>query len=156
MHIPRLLAALPLLLAAAPSPPLAPGLWEETLVYALDSVNGSEEMAQHMAATLPNPPPQQSCYTDRDLADPQDIFLAGAEQACRFSRFTMTSGRIEAAGECSDGRGQTMKVTGAGSYTAAGYDFSFTGTGRAGNLDLVFRGRDSGRRVGACPAPPRA
>jgi hypothetical protein len=154
MHIHRLLAALPLLLAAAPSPPLAPGLWEETLVYALDSVNGSEEMAQHMASTLPNPQPQRACYTDADLAQPQHIFLSGAEQACRFNRFTMTGGRIEAAGECSDGRGQTMKVSGTGTYTAAGYDFSFTGTGQAGNLALAFRGRDSGRRVGACPASP--
>jgi hypothetical protein len=147
----RLLAALPLLLAAAPSPPLAPGLWEETLVFALDSVNGSADAAAHMASALPDRKPQRACYTDADLAHPQDIFLAGAEQACRFNRFTMSGGRIEASGECSDGRGQTMKVSGTGSYTAAGYDFSFTGTGRAGNLDLTFRGRDSGRRIGACP-----
>lgn len=147
----RLFAALPLLLAAAPAPPLAPGLWEETLVFALDSVNGSEQMAQHMASALPNPQPQRACYTDADLAQPQTLFLAGAEQACRFNHFTMNGGRIEAAGECSDGHGQTMKVSGTGTYTAAGYDFSFTGTGQTGNLALAFRGRDSGRRIGACP-----
>lgn len=152
MHTYRILAALPLLLAAAPAPPLAPGLWEETLVFALDSVNGSQDMAAHMASALPNPQPQRACYTDTDLAHPQTLFLAGAEQACRFNRFTMEGGRIAATGECSDGHGQSMQVSGTGTYTAAGYDFSFTGTGQAGTLALTFRGRDSGRRVGACPA----
>jgi hypothetical protein len=151
MHFPHLLAALPLLLAAAPSPPLAPGLWEETLVFALDSVNGSAELAAHMASALPHPQPQRACRTDADLADPQALFLAGAEQACRFDHFTMEGGRIVASGACSDGHGQTMHVSGTGSYTAAGYDFTFTGNGTAGSLALVFRGRDSGRRVGACP-----
>ncbi len=153
MHIPRFLAALPFLLAAAPAPPLAPGLWEETLVYALDSVNGSEDAAQRMQGTLPSPQPRRDCYTAADLADARAIFLAGAEGSCHFGRFAMADGKIDAAGDCSDGRGQTMQVTGSGHYTPAGYDFDFTGSGQSGKLSLTFRGRDSGRRVGACSPP---
>lgn len=152
MHIPRPLLALPLLLAAAPTPPLMPGAWQETLVYALDSVNGSQELAARMASALPNPAPRQSCLTASDLRNPQGIFLAGAEQSCRFQRFTMAGGKIDAAGDCSDGHGQSMHVTGSGTYSLTGYDFSFTGTGQAGRLALAFRGRDSGRRVGVCTA----
>ncbi len=157
MHVPRppfprLFVALPLLLAAAPAPPLMPGAWQETLVYALDSVNESEEMAAHMAKALPNPAPRQSCLTASELQNPQGIFLAGAEQSCRFSRFTMADGRIDATGECSDGHGQSMHVEGGGTYTATGYDFTFKGTGQVGRLALVFRGRDSGRRIGVCSA----
>ena len=153
MRTAKLLAAFPLLLAAAPTPPLAPGLWQETLVYALDSVNGSEDAAAHMQSTLPSPQPRRDCYTAADLADPRTIFLAGAEGSCRFGRFTMAGGRIDAVGDCSDGHGQTMHVVGAGHYNQTGYDFDFTGTGQAGKLSLAFRGRDSGRRVGACPTP---
>jgi hypothetical protein len=153
MRTARLLAALPLLLAAAPAPPLAPGLWQETLVYALDSVNGSEEMGARMQDSLPSPQPRRTCYTVADLADPRAMFLAGAEGSCHFSRFTMNDGTIDAIGDCADGHGQSMHVVGTGHYSPAGYDFDFTGTGRAGKLDLAFRGRDSGRRIGMCQAP---
>lgn len=152
MHIPRALAALPLLLAAAPAPLLMPGAWRETVVFALDSVNGSDELAAHMSKALPNPAPRDACLTASDLRNPQGIFLAGAEQSCRFARFTMADGRIEAAGDCSDGHGQTMHVEGSGTYSATGYDFTFKGTGQAGRLTLAFRGRDSGRRMGVCTA----
>ncbi len=152
MRISRLFAPL-LLLAAAPAPVMAPGLWQETLVFALDSVNGSQEAAAQMQGTLPSPKPRSDCYTAADLADPRGLFLAGAEQSCRFSHFVMANGRIEATGDCADQNGQTMHVTGTGQYSAAGYDFTFTGTGQAGRLSLAFRGRDSGRRIGECPAP---
>lgn len=148
----RVALALPPLLAAAPAPPLTPGAWEETIVFALDSVNGSADLAQHMGRALPTPQPRQSCLTAGDLQNPQGIFLAGAEQTCRFARFTMADGRIDAAGDCSDGHGQSMHVEGGGTYTATSYDFDFKGTGNAGKLALAFRGRDSGRRVGVCTA----
>jgi hypothetical protein len=152
MNIPRLLIALPLLLATAPAPPLMPGAWEETLVYALDSVNGSSDLAARMQGALPDPEPHQSCLTASNLQNPQNIFLAGAEQSCRFQRFTMADGKIDAAGDCSDGHGQTMHVSGSGTYSPTSYDFSFAGTGQAGRLALAFRGRDSGRRIGICTA----
>ena len=148
----RLAAALPLLLAAAPAPPLMPGAWEETVVFALDSVNGSADLAARMGKALPNPQPRQSCLTAGDLQNPRGLFLTGAEQSCRFSRFVMANGKIDAAGDCSNGQGQTMHVEGDGSYTATGYDFTFRGTGQVGKLALAFRGRDSGRRIGVCTA----
>lgn len=152
MRIARLAAPLPLLLAVAPSPPLMPGAWEETTVFALDSVNGSSDLAQRMEQAVPHPEPRQSCLTATDLQNPQALFLAGAEQTCRFSRFTMANGQIDAAGDCSDKQGQTMHVEGIGSLTATGYDFTFTGIAQTGRLSLAFRGRDSGRRIGVCSA----
>ncbi len=151
MRIPyRLLAPLPLLLAAAPAPPLMPGLWEQTLVTVLDTVNGSGDLAAHMQDALPRPAPRRDCYAAGDLADTRTILMDMGDGRCRFSRFTMIDGRIAAAGDCASG-GETMHVEGAGTYTPTGYDFAFTGTGHAGTLDLGFRGRDSGRRIAACP-----
>lgn len=147
----RLLAPLPLLLAAAPAPPmLMPGLWEQTLVTVLDTVNGSADVAAHMQGALPTPAPRRDCYSAADLADPRTILMDMGDGRCRFSRFTMIDGRIAAAGDCAAG-GETMHVEGSGTYTATRYDFAFTGTGHAGKLDLGFRGRDSGRRIAECP-----
>ncbi|USI74102.1 DUF3617 domain-containing protein [Sphingomonas morindae] len=148
----RIALALPLLLAAAPAPPLMPGLWEETLVFALDSVNGSSEMAAQMQKVLPTPRPRRDCYSAAELADPRAILLGSVGQACRFTRFDMAGGRIVASGDCTDARGQALHVDGSGTYTATGYDFTFTGTGRNDHFDMGFRGRDSGRRLAACPA----
>jgi hypothetical protein len=147
----RFVAALPLLLAAAPAPPLAPGLWEETLVFALDSVNGSPDLAARMQGALPAPAPQRTCRTAAELADPRALLMEAGDGQCRFTRFEMANGTLTAAGDCAAPSGQSMHVEGTGTYTAAGYDFSFTGTGHAGQLDMVFRGRDSGRRIAACP-----
>jgi hypothetical protein len=145
------LAALPLLLAAAPAPPLLPGLWEDRLVLAIDSANGSAALGHQLQAKLPAPQPRRDCHTAADLADPRALFLAGAEQSCRFARFVMADGRIEATGDCADGHGLTMHVSGTGSYSATGYVFAFTGTGTAGKTALAFHGRDEARRVDACP-----
>lgn len=151
MRIPlRLLAPLPLLLAAGPAPvSLMPGLWERTMVMALDQVNGSAALAGQMQGLLPAPAPRRDCYAAGDLADPRSILMDMGDRRCGFTRFTMLGGRISAAAECSAG-GETMHVEGTGTYTATGYDFAFTGTGHAGRFDLDFRGRDSGRRVAGC------
>jgi len=151
MRIAKTLAALPLLLAAAPVPPLSPGLWTETLALTIDSANGSAALGAKAQARLPAPRPRASCYSAADLADPRTLFLAGAEQSCRFGRFVMANGRIEAIGDCSNGHGQTMHVAGTGRYDANGYAFGFTGTGAAGKVALVFHGRDVAQRVGVCP-----
>jgi hypothetical protein len=124
----RPLLALPLLLAAAPSPPLAPGLWEHTIVFALDDVNGSAQIADHMQTLLPTPKPTRDCYSAAELGDPSRFLLDGTDRRCRFSRIDMAAGKLSAAGDCTDA-GRTMHVEGTGGYTATGYDFSFTGTG---------------------------
>jgi hypothetical protein len=152
MRILRLAAALPLMLAAAPAPPFAPGQWEETLVFVLDSVNGSPELAGRMQGVLPASAPRRACLSAADVADPKSMLMDAGEGNCRFARFDMADGRLSAAGECTAPTGQTLHVEGSGAYTANGYDFSFTGTGRSGGLDMAFRGRDSGRRLGDCPA----
>lgn len=153
MRIKRLAASSVLLLAAAPSPPLTPGLWEHSLVFVLDQVNGSDAVAERMQGLLPTPKPTRDCYDAGELTDPSRFLLDGTDRRCRFSRIDMAAGKLSAAGDCTDA-GRSMHVEGSGSYTATGYDFTFTGTGAANGLDMTFRGRDSARRVGACPAAP--
>ncbi|WP_442681187.1 DUF3617 domain-containing protein [Sphingomonas sp. ASY06-1R] len=143
---------LPFLLAAAPAPPLSPGLWEHTIVYVVDRVSGSSLVAEQAQAMLPSPPPYRDCYTAAAFADPQRFLLASKSIRCRFARFAMANGQISAAGACTDSRYPTVRIDGAGPYDANGFDFSFSGQARSGDVTVDFRGRDSGRRVGACPA----
>ena len=78
--------------------------------------------------------------------------LASKVAQCRFSRYAMSDGKITAAGECIESRYPAFRVDGSGTYGANGYDFSFSGEAQSGAVTVDFRGRDSGRRIGPCPA----
>ena len=101
---------------------------------------------------LPSPPPYRACYSAPDLADPRSFLLASKAVQCRFSRYAMANGKITAAGECKDSRYPALRVDGSGTYGANGYDFSFSGEAQSDEMTVAFRGRDSGRRIGSCPA----
>ncbi|UAJ12354.1 DUF3617 family protein (plasmid) [Polymorphobacter megasporae] len=151
-RITPLVVLLPVLLAAASAPVPMPGLWEHTVVYVIDEVNGSSFIADQAQSVLPSPPPYRACYSASDLADPRSFLLASNAVQCRFSRVAMADGNITAAGECKDSRYPALRVDGSGTYGANGYDFSFAGEAQSGDMTVSFRGRDSGRRVGSCPA----
>ena len=148
----RFVTPLPLLLAAAPAPVPLPGLWEHTVVYVVDQVNGSSLVAEQAQSMLPSPPPYRACYSASELANPRDFLLASKSVQCRFSRFAMADGKVSAAGDCTDSRYPAVRVDGSGPYGATAFDFSFSGQARTGEMVIDFRGRDSGRRVGSCPA----
>jgi hypothetical protein len=148
----RLLSPLPLLIAAAPAPPLQPGLWEHTIVYAVDTVNGSSIVADQAQVMLPSPPPYRACYSATDFAHPRDFLLKSKSKQCQFSRFEMANGKLVAGGDCTDSRYTSVHIDGSGTYRPDGYDFSFSGHAQSGAVTVEFRGRDSGRRVGSCPA----
>lgn len=150
--ITRLVIPLPVLLAAAPAHSPLPGLWEHNVVYVVDEVNGSSLIADQAQGMLPSPPPYRACYSASDLADPQSFLLASKTAQCRFSRYAMANGKITAAGECKDSRYPALRVEGSGTYGANGYDFNFAGEAQSGEVTVAFRGRDSGRRIGSCPA----
>jgi hypothetical protein len=143
---------LPFLLAATPAPVPSPGLWEHTVVYVVDEVNGSSLLAEQAQGMLPSPPPYRACYSASDFADPKRFLLASKSVQCRFSRFTMANGKLSAAGECTYSRYPTVRVDGSGTYSANGFDFGLSGQAQSGEITVSFRGRNSGRRVGSCPA----
>jgi hypothetical protein len=151
-NIIHVVIALPLLLAAAPAPVPSPGLWEHTIVYVVDKVNGSSLLADQGQSMLPPPPPYRACYSASDLSDPRAFLLASKSVQCHLSDFTMANGKLSASGNCTDARYPSVHVAGTGAYGATGYDFSFSGRAQAGEITVDFRGRDSGRRVGSCPA----
>jgi hypothetical protein len=148
----QLVVLLPILSAAVPGPVPSPGLWERTVVYVVDEVNGSSLIADQAQSMLPSPPPYRACYSVSDLADPQSFLLTRNANQCHFSRYAMENGKITATGECKDSHYPALRVEGSGTYGANGYDFSFSGKAQSGEVTITFRGRDSGRRIGSCPA----
>jgi hypothetical protein len=148
----QLVVLLPVLLAAVPAPVPLPGLWEHTVVCVVDEVNGSSLLAEQAQSMLPSPPRYRACYSASGLADPRSFLLASKAVECHFSRHAMANGEITAAGECKDSRYPALRVDGSGTYGGNGYDFSFSGEAQSGEVTVDFRGRDSGRRIGSCPA----
>lgn len=147
-----LVISLPILLAVEPASAPLPGLWEHSVVYVVDKVNGSSFVADQAQSLLPSPPPYRACYSAAELADPRSFLLASKSVQCHFSRFAMSDGKVAAAAECADTRYPALHVDGSGAYSATGYDFNFSGQAQSGEVTVEFRGRDSGRRIGSCPA----
>ena len=147
----QLVILLPILLAAGPAPVPLPGLWEHTVVYVVDEVNGSSLIADQAQGMLPSPPPYRACHSAAELADPRGFLLASKAVECRFSHFALANGKITAAGECKDSRYPSLRVDGSGTFGANGYDFNFSGEAQSDEVTVAFRGRDSGRRIGSCP-----
>lgn len=133
--------------AAAPAGPVG-----APVVYVVDKVNGSSIVADQAQGMLPSPAPYRTCYSASDFANPRNFLFKSKSEACQFTRFEMADGKLAAAGGCTDSRYSTVHVDGSGTYRPIGYDFSFSGNAQSGKVTVEFRGRDSGRRVGSCPA----
>ena len=121
-------------------------------MYVVDTVNGSSLVADQAQSMLPSPPPYRACYSALDFANPRGFLLSSKSEQCKFTRFEMANGKLMAAGDCTDRRYPSVYVDGSGTYRPTGYDFSFSGQSKSGDVTVGFRGRDSGRRVDYCSA----
>jgi hypothetical protein len=79
-------------------------LWEHSIVYVVDKVNGSSFVADQAQSMLPSPKLYRVCYSAADFADPGDFLLKRKSKACLFHRFEMATGKLVAAGDCTDSR----------------------------------------------------
>jgi hypothetical protein len=151
--VPRLIAALALLPAAAPAPLFTPGLWTGTMSMTVESVNGSRELAQKLKTAIPPADRTTLCYTAEMLSDPANLIFGGTEKGCRFDRISIRDGRIDMAGDCDGSDGIALHVQGGGTYDAGRYDVRFTGTGEASGTHMEISGTTNGQRAGECPGP---
>jgi hypothetical protein len=134
------LAAAPALLAAADAP-LQAGQWQEHGVV-LD-VQASGLFGGLLRSMKGKTKDKTECYTPAQVADGLRSAMNDGKNKCRFTRYTMAGGKIDAAMTCSGGL--TVQMT--GSYTATSYDLVSDG---AKGKSLRMRTRTVGKRVGGC------
>jgi hypothetical protein len=131
---------------------VSPGRWESKVTIDEMSMPGmSKEMAAQMKSAMSAASTHVSCLTPEQAQRPKEDFFAGADRNCRYDRFSMGGGKIDAVMNCKDeNSSQTMEM--AGTYSADVYKIAMTATGtQAGASDgMKMRMSVDAKRVGPC------
>ncbi|HKX93049.1 MAG TPA: DUF3617 domain-containing protein [Sphingomicrobium sp.] len=91
------------------------------------------------------------CVSPDEAKRPGEKFFTGNDRAnCRFERFDMAGGKIDAVMRCDAGQGGTMTMTRTGTYSADSYAASVAMNISGPGGGMSMKGRAEGRRVGPC------
>lgn len=142
--------------AAASGAFVRPGKWHSTVTIERMEVPGMPpELAQRMKSMMADrhSAGSDSCLTPEDVKRPKEGFFAGADKSCRYDRFTMAGGKIDAVMKCaSGGASQTMTMT--GTYGPDDYRMQMTmdgaQAGGATDRGMNMTMRVDAKRVGQC------
>lgn len=166
----RMLAFVPLLLAAACSEGAAPdakaedkaalqlaaGQWETTAKY--DAVTVTEGDTSAIPAAEGEARTGAACLAEADAKRPDPALFATAGDSCAWQNFYMSRGKLNADMRCSrEGVPGDIMVAVQGSYTADSFDLTTdTRTILAGPGDIQATGTMTGRLTGPTCAPAEA
>lgn len=133
---------------------ISPGRWESTMtIDHLDIPGMPPGMAAKMNGHMGKGRSFVSCLTPEEVRKPKEGFFGGGDGACRYDRFMMAGGKIDAVMTCV-GEGARRRMTMAGTYSADSYSMAMTseGKGDAGNPmgSMSMKMRMTARRTGAC------
>jgi hypothetical protein len=133
---------------------VSPGRWESTVKILEMTMPGlPPEAAAQMKGMQGRPQTHVSCLTAEQAKAPKEDFFAGAGKNCRYDRFNMGRGKIDAVMKCSD-QGSTQVMEMAGTYSTNAYNMTMTASGSqagAGASDgVTMRMSVDAKRVGVC------
>lgn len=130
-----------------------PGKWQSEVQFLEFSMPGAPPEAQAMMRRMNERNRTfDSCLTPEQAKRPKEDFFAGAGKNCRYERFTMGDGKIDAVMRCSEqGATQTMAMQG----TYGPDDYAMQMTMQAAGLPgagegMTMKMRIDAKRVGEC------
>jgi Protein of unknown function (DUF3617) len=139
--------------ARGDTPFISPGRWESTVTIKEVSMPGlPPEATAQMKAQMGKSQSVISCVTEADVKKPSaDFFAGGASKDCRYDRFAMAGGKVDAAMTCNrGGASQKMKMT--GSYSPESYNMAMesqaSGAGAPGTMTMKME--MAATRAGEC------
>lgn len=129
-----------------------PGKWVSTVqIEDMQMPGMPPEAAEQMKRMMAQTHSSESCLTPEEAKQPKGDFFGGNEN-CRYDRFRMGNGKIDAEMRCEQqGMTQVMKMD--GTYSPDAYSMRMTsntsgGPGGAGNLSM--RMKVDAKRTGEC------
>jgi hypothetical protein len=130
-----------------------PGKWQSRVEIEQFELPGAPpEVASAMRNMRKSAQVHENCLTAEDARRPKEDFFAGENKNCRYDRFTMGGGKIDAVMRCTgEGMAQTMAMQ--GTYGPDAYRMRMSlkadaGTGPEGGMTMTMR--VDARRVGEC------
>ncbi|MGI8610679.1 MAG: DUF3617 domain-containing protein [Sphingomicrobium sp.] len=130
-----------------------PGKWQSKVqIEEFELPGAPPEAKTAMRGMHERPQVYESCLTPDEAKRPKEDFFAGANKNCRYDRFTMGDGKIDAVMKCSgEGMAQTMAMQ--GSYGPDSYQIRMSmkadaGAGPPGGMTMTMR--VDAKRLGEC------
>ena len=130
-----------------------PGKWQSRIhIEQFELPGAPPEAASAMRSMQQRSQVHESCLTPEEAKRPKEDFFAGKGKNCRYDRFTMGGGKIDAVMQCSsEGTAQTMAMQ--GTYSPDAYQMRMdmdvrAGVGPAGGMKMTMR--VDANRVGDC------
>lgn len=133
---------------------MRPGQWETRIEIQSMDMPGIKDMppqfAERMRAELMKPRTVKSCMTEEDARRGPSKAFAG-DSKCKFEKYDMTSGTIDAVMVCPGAQGEVrMHMTGSFAAETFTVDQAMDMTGPTGAMHS--KAHVSGKRIGDCPA----
>lgn len=128
-----------------------PGQWHSTVTLEEMTMPGMPpEVAEQMKSIQGRTQTNRSCLTAEQAKRPKEDFFGGRDN-CRYERFNMGDGEIDAVMNCSED-GATQRMTMAGTYSGDAYNMQMTMQSAAGGDEarMGMRMRVDAKRIGAC------
>lgn len=132
-----------------------PGKWESRVqIEEFELPGAPAEAKTAMRSMYDRAMVSESCLTPENAKRPKEDFFAGKDKNCRYERFTMGDGKIDAVMKCTgEGMAQTMAMQ--GSYSPDAYQMRMSmkadaGAGPPGGMTMTMR--VDAKRVGECDA----
>ncbi len=130
---------------------LKPGKWQASATVEQMSMAGMPpDMAEKMKGVSGKTQTQETCLTPEQAKNPSAAAFAGEDKNCRYDRFTMANGKIDAVMKCSGG-GATQTMTMAGTYSGDTYNMRMktdASAGSKGGMSMAVR--VDAKRIGEC------
>ncbi|HUE79745.1 MAG TPA: DUF3617 domain-containing protein [Sphingomicrobium sp.] len=130
-----------------------PGKWQSRVTIEKFELPGAPpEAAAAMRRMYDRAQVDESCLTPEQAKRPKEDFFAGASKNCRYERFDMGGGKIDAVMKCT-GEGAAQTMTMQGTYGPENYQMRMNmeanaGSGPAGAMTMAMR--VDAKRIGEC------
>jgi hypothetical protein len=129
-----------------------PGRWESKVTVEEMTVPGlGTDMAAQMNNSMRQVQTQASCLTPEEAKRPKEDFFTGDNKNCRYDRFNMAGGKVDAVMKCAQG-GTTHTMTLQGGYTPDTYNMRMAMDADSGDPagGMRMKMRVEAKRVGEC------
>ena len=132
---------------------LRPGKWQASVTIEDMAMSGMPvDMRDEMKSMAGRTQTQESCLTPEEAKRPNERMFAGDDKNCRYDRFTMADGKIDALMKCAAGGStQTMTMAGTDSGDTDNMRRSTqTSAPRGSKAAMTMKMRVDAKRIGEC------
>ena len=133
---------------------VSPGRWEGSRTIDLSKLALPPQMAERMKGSMVRTTTFVSCLTPEEAKAPKEGFFGSEQKSCKFARYTMSNGKVDAEMTCNQG-GAKRTMTMSGTYGPDSYAMTMASSGSGGATGspmttMSIKISVTGKRTGAC------